>query len=273
MGTPRLRQQKNRRKESLWLVQELVCTWSVRKTLTLLTWRHEDIEESDAGGDGQRRGANKRRSNGIFQTIGLIRQSYASWGNSRSTFSRGNSVRIMGISTTGPAVQNHISSEMERELIAIYRTMYHLWFLVHQRVLSPTSPSSSLQDSVIDVNRHTSNPVPERCGSTSEELRGTPLHKPTENENKTKTKDAKTYKAIHCMTCRTCCRISERLWSMNVVLQSHGETLRPRIETLPVLLINYQWGREQKWNRVRVSTVSTRTFWRTQIAICAWRQK
>ena len=41
----------------------------------------------------------------------------------------------MGIHTTGPAVKNHTSSEMARELVAIYPTMYHLWFLVYQRVL------------------------------------------------------------------------------------------------------------------------------------------
>ena len=35
-------------------------------------------------------------------------------------FHWGNSVRIMGIHTTGPVVKNHISSEMARELIAIY---------------------------------------------------------------------------------------------------------------------------------------------------------
>ena len=34
----------------------------VSKTLTLLN--HEDIEESDDGDDGQRRGANQRRSDG-----------------------------------------------------------------------------------------------------------------------------------------------------------------------------------------------------------------
>ena len=37
--------------------------------------------------------------------------------------------------TTGPAVKNHISSEMARELIAMCPTMHHLWFLVYQRVL------------------------------------------------------------------------------------------------------------------------------------------
>ena len=45
------------------------------------------------------------------------------------------------------------------------------------------------------------------------------------------------------------------------------ETLSLDIETLPVLLMHYHGSREQKWNRVRVSTVSTRTFHRTQIAI------
>ena len=49
---------------------------------------------------------------------------------------------------------------------------------------SPTSPSSSSRDSVFDVNRYTENPVPERSGSASEELRGDPLHESTETENK-----------------------------------------------------------------------------------------
>ena len=39
---------------------------------------HEDIKKSDDGDDGQRRGANKRRSDGICQRIGLIRYGYAS---------------------------------------------------------------------------------------------------------------------------------------------------------------------------------------------------
>ena len=46
-----------------------------------------------------------------------------------AVLSLGNSVRVMGIHTTGPAVKNHISSEMARELVTIYPTMYHLWFL------------------------------------------------------------------------------------------------------------------------------------------------
>ena len=76
---------KEPEEESLWWIQERVCIWSVGKTLTLLSWRpwgHRD------GDDGQRRGANKRRSHGICQRSGLIRDGYASWRNSRSAFSR-----------------------------------------------------------------------------------------------------------------------------------------------------------------------------------------
>ena len=49
---------------------------------------------------------------------------------------------------------------------------------------SPTSPSSSSQDAALVVSRYTENPVPARSGSTSEELRGDPLHESTETENK-----------------------------------------------------------------------------------------
>ena len=51
---------------------------------------------------------------------------------------------------------------------------------------TPTSSSSSSQNSVFDENRYTENSVPERSGSTSEELRGNPLHRPTETQNKSK---------------------------------------------------------------------------------------
>ena len=51
---------------------------------------------------------------------------------------------------------------------------------------TPASSTSSSQDTVFDESGYTENPVPRRSGSTSEELRGTPLHEPTETENKTK---------------------------------------------------------------------------------------
>ena len=134
---------------------------------------------------------------------------------------------------------------------------------------SPTSSISSSQDSVFEVRRYTENPVPERSGSTSEGLRGNSLHRSTETENKKKMEKQKRYKAIYCMTCLIGCRSSKRIWSMNVILQRHGETLSLDIERLPDLLMNYQWSRERKWNRVRVGTVCIHTFRRTQIAISA----
>ena len=80
------------------------------------------------------------------------------------------------------------SKKKARELIAIYQTMCRSQFLVLSASSSttptPTSSSSSSQDSVFDLSRYTENPVPERSGSMSEELRGNPLHKPTETGNK-----------------------------------------------------------------------------------------
>ena len=93
----------------------------------------------------------------------------------------------MGIITTGPAVKKHISLKRARELIAMYQLCA---FVVPDLSTSSsttptfTSSSSSSQDSVFDVNRYTENPVPERSGSTNEELRGNPLHKPKETESK-----------------------------------------------------------------------------------------
>ena len=42
---------------------------------------------------------------------------------------------------------------------------------------------------------------------------------------------------------------------MKVLQQSPGETQSKEVKTLPSHLMNFQWSREQKWNRVRVSTV------------------
>ena len=87
--------------------QNIISTWKIargkrvrggfrsgcaygRPARPLLYWvgDHEDIEEFDDGDDGQRRGANKRRSNGMCQRIGLFRYGDASWRNSRISFSR-----------------------------------------------------------------------------------------------------------------------------------------------------------------------------------------
>ena len=126
---------------------------------------------------------------------------------------------------------------------------------------TPTSSTSSSQDSVFDVSRYTENPVFERSGSTSEELRGNPLQKPTETGNTNKNEG---HEEVH----------SDLLHELTEWLQEFRENLvdercpsEPRGN--PVLLMNYLWSREQKWTRARASIVSTLTFQKTQIAISA----
>ena len=97
-------------------------------------------------------------------------------------------MRIMSIHTTRSAVRNHISSEMARELIDSNISNYVPFVVpsLSASTPSPTSPSSSSKESVFDVNRYTENPVPQRSGSTSGELRGDPPHETTETENNNK---------------------------------------------------------------------------------------
>ena len=60
----------------------------------------------------------------LFVTVMLLEETPA-------VLSRRSSVRIMGILTTGPAVENHISPKMARELIAIYQlcAIRSPWFI------------------------------------------------------------------------------------------------------------------------------------------------
>ena len=92
---------------------------------------------------------------------------------------------------------------------------------------------------------------------------------PQKPKTKIKMTSAKKYKEIYCMTCQIGYRNSERIWSMKVLQQSLGETQSKEVKTLPSHLMNFQWSREQKWNWVRVSIVSSLIFRETQIAISA----
>ena len=61
----------------------------------------------------------------VFQRIGLIRDRSRFLKKHPQFFHSGSSARIVGFQTTGPAVKNHISPTMARELIAICQTMCH----------------------------------------------------------------------------------------------------------------------------------------------------
>ena len=71
---------------------------------------HEDIKKSDDGDDGQRRGANKRRSDRKCQTIGFIRDD-ASGRKHPQFFPLEKHCEDRGYT----AVRNHISSENGQE--------------------------------------------------------------------------------------------------------------------------------------------------------------
>ena len=139
-------------------------------------------------------------------------------------------MRIMGVHSTGPAVKNHISSEMVRELICnvpncVPFVVPGLSASSSSTAPAPTSPSSSSQDSVFDVNRYTENPIPERSGSTIEELRGDP--------QTIKMRNAKKHKEIYRMDCLVGYRNSEIIWSIKVRQQSLGDTQSKQVKTLP----------------------------------------
>ena len=230
----------------------------------------------------------RNEATGTRQAIGIFRQWLCFFKKLPQWFPWWNSVRTMGIHTTGSAVENHISSEMAKELITICRTMYHSWFLEFQRVLPQQGlhlPRHHLHHrsqhrltEIFSIRKQRCwNSVSERSKSTSGEPRRDPLHESTETENKNKNwRTRRKYKDIYRMNCLLGYRNSGRIWSMKVLQQSFGETQSKEVKTLPTLpshLMNFQWSREQKWYRVRVSTVYILTSRRTQIVISAWRRK
>ena len=200
----------------------------------------------------------------MFVTVMLLQKKHPQFFHSESSAD----TRI-----TGPTVKNHISPKKGKRIDCNFSN--YVPFVVPGLSTSssstppPTSSASSSQDSVLDIGSYTENPVPERSGSTSEELQGNPMHKPTETEDKNKNEGREEVQSdlLH--------DLLDWLQDFreNLVDESGPseprETLLLMIETLPVLLVNYQWSREQKWNPVRVSIVSTRTFRRTQTAISA----
>ena len=105
---------------------------------------------------------------------------------------------------------------------------------------SPTSPSSSSQDSVFDVNRYTENPVQERSGSMSEELRGDPLHESTETENKNKNEEReKVQRDISHELPDWLQEFRENLVDESTSTEPWGTQSR-EVKTLPSHLMNFQ---------------------------------
>ena len=121
-------------------------------------------------------------------------------------------------------------TKMARESIAIHQTMYHMWFLVYQRV-PPRRPHllyHHIHHRILFLTL-TETPKIQYPKEVEVLVRGygeTRCMNQQDPKTIIKMKDAKKYKAKKYMICRIGCRSSERIWSMNVVRQIHGETLR-----------------------------------------------
>ena len=146
--------------------------------------------------------------------------------------------------TSGQKTTSH--QKWQEDSFAIYQTMCHSWSLVYRQA-PLQNPHLLLQHLHHRILYLTAGDTPKIQYQKEVEVRvksfgETRCINPQKPKTKIKMKDAKKYKAIYCMTCRTGFRSSEKNWSMNVVLQSHGETLRLRIKTLPVLLMRQADG-------------------------------
>ena len=202
-----LRQQKSWTKKSLLWIPERVC---------ILCWvgDHEDIAESDDGGDGQRRCANKRRGNSMCQRIGLIRDSCASWRNSRSSFSREADCNISNYAPfVVPGLPTNSPSTTPTPPL-----LHH----PHHKVLYLTSTNT--------LNIQHKKEVEIRVKSFGE----TRCMNPQKPKTKMEMVNQKKYKEMYRMNCLIGYRNSKRIWMMQVVLWTHGENLSMDVETLPV---------------------------------------
>ena len=137
---------------------------------------------------------------------------------------------------------------------------------------SPFSSSSSSQDSLIDVNRCTENPEPERSGSTSGDLRWDPLHESTEIENK-KWGTRRSTKRQIAWVAWLATGTQREFGGWKYFNRALEWTQSKEVKTLPSHLMNFQWSCELKWNWILVSTVYIRTFRRIQLVISAWKRK
>ena len=176
---------------------------------------------------------------------------------------------------TGKADRIHTSSRMARKLIAIYPSMYHLWFLESQRVpqLRPhllrhhlhhrsLHQITEIQHQKTEMLKLQYRKGMEVWMSSYFETRCTILQKA---KNKTKIGNPKKYKEMYRMTCVIGYRNSGRIWLMKVLPRCVGDTRCRGVQTLLVLLIILQWSRKLMWNQDPVSAVYLRTFRRIRI--------
>ena len=155
-------------------------------------------------------------------------------------FPSGNSAKNMGTRITGNAVQIHISSKMSRELCAIYQTMYHLWFLVYQRVLPQLHFHLLLHHLHHKIPYLMSTDRPKIQYQKEVEVRvesfgETRCMNPKKPKTKIKMGNRKKYKEIFRMNCLISYRNSERIWLMKILPKggrSRGNPMQKVLEPI-----------------------------------------
>ena len=188
-----------------------------------------------------------------------------------------NSAMNMGKRITGPAVKNHISSEMAREMIAINQTMYHLWFLESQRVLTQLH---------FHLPRHH---LHHRCQHRPTVIQ----YRKTEMLRIQYPKGIEVWIACFYRNRKTTFKLGipkkyedvshellDWLHEFRVDLVDESTSVERRWnpeqgsrDTSKSSVMNFQWSREHKWNRVRVNTVKCALAVGSELGISAWRRK
>ena len=215
-GYSRLRQQKSRRKESLQWILERVHIWSASETLTLLSWR-----------PWGHRGVRRRwwRPTARCKQEKKPRYMSKNWTYSWQLcflkklpqfFLQGKLCEDHGFSHHWTSGQKpHLTKKVNR---IDWNISNYLPFVVPElSTSSPTSSSSSSQDSVFDGSRYTKIQYPKEVELRVESFGETRCMNGEKPKTIIKMKDTKKYRAIYCMNCMIGYRNSERVWSMNVV--------------------------------------------------------
>ena len=190
MGTPGCVNKRAGGKKVCSWFQERVCIWSVRKTLTLPSWRpwgQQEVRRRWWRPTARCKQEKKRQY--TVKQLDFVKVMFLE--ETPAVLSLGELCEDHGYTYHWISGQKpHLTRNGKR---IDCKTWHHVPFVVlglsassSSTTPSPTSPSSSSQASVFDVNRYTENPVPERSGTTSEVHRRDPLHESTETENKIK---------------------------------------------------------------------------------------
>ena len=168
-------------------------------------------------------------------------------------------------------------------MIAIYFTMYHVWFLEYKRVL-PQPRLHLPRHHLHHRSQHRPTVIQYRRTemwrlqySKGEEVwmrsyGETLCMIPQKPWNKMKIGNPKKYKEISRMTCLIGYR---NFWEnlMKVLPKSVGRDLMQRSAHTSSSSHVFLWSREHTCTRVLVSTVYLHTFRRIRIVKCAWRPK